>query len=275
MTTYNRAEYTRLSLEWLLSSATVDTRVWLWHNGTDEETLAEVESQLSHPSVHRFHHSVKNVKLRDPTNWILREGDSQFVAKVDDDCLVPDQWIQILMKAHEDEPNFGALGCWRFMDEDFDEPAARKKIRRFRGGHQVMCHPWVEGSGFLLKRECVDRVGGLRDRESGMTDYMIRIASKGWINGWYYPFLWQEHMDDPRAPHTRLRTDGDIQKYGPLSAWISDASTIEEWEQQLRDSAALLQHLPSDTSYYYPWRRSVRRFLQRRRRQFSGRDPRQ
>lgn len=263
MITYNRAPYTRLSLDRLLSSATEDTRVWLWHNGTDEETLAEVEAHLDHPSVHRFHHSVENVKLRQPTNWILSEGDSEYVAKVDDDCLVPDRWIETLSEAHEAEPKFGALGCWRFMEEDFDEPAATKKIHEFRGGHRVLCHPWVEGSGFLLKRACVDRVGELRDSESGITDYMIRIAFKGWINGWYYPFLWQEHMDDPRAPHTLLKTDADLEKYAPLSVWMSGARRIEDWEQQLRDSAALLQHLPSSTSYYYPWRRSLRRFFLR------------
>lgn len=266
MVTHNRPEYTRLSLERLLESATGDTRVWLWHNGTDQETLAEVESHVDHPRVHRFHHSPENVKLRDPTNWILREGDSQFVAKVDDDCLVPDRWIEILSRAHEDEPAFGVLGCWHFMEEDVDEEAVASKLREFRGGHRVMWHPWVGGSGFLMKRECVDRVGELRDRESAITDYMIRIAFAGWTNGWYYPFLWQEHMDDPRSPHTLLKTDADLQRYAPLSVWMSGARTIEAWEQQMRDSAALLQQLPSGNSYYYPWRRSLRRFFLRLRR---------
>lgn len=261
MITYNRPEYTRLSLERLLTSAPEEMRVWLWHNGTDEETLAVVRERLEHPNVHRFHHSLENVRLRDPTNWILEQGDSEYVSKVDDDCLVPENWIEVLTKAHEAEPSFGALGCWRFMPEDFDEAAARKKIREFKGGHKVMCHPWVEGSGFLLKRACVDRVGSLKSSESGITDYLIRVAFNGWINGWYFPFLWQEHMDDPRAPHTLLKSDADFEKYAPLSAALSGATTIAQWEQQLRNSAAQVQQLPSNLSYYYPWRRSLRRLL--------------
>ena len=41
MITYNRPEYTRLSLERLLATCDESMRVWVWHNGTDEETLPE------------------------------------------------------------------------------------------------------------------------------------------------------------------------------------------------------------------------------------------
>jgi len=263
MITYNRPVYTRLALARLLDSANDDVRVWLWHNGVHEETLEVVEGYLDHPNVHKFHHSRENVKLRDPTNWILEEGDSEYVSKVDDDCLVPEGWIEVLTRAHEDEPAFGALGCWRFMPEDYNDADAQKKIREFKGGHKVMCHPWVEGSGFLLKRVCVDRVGKLRPRESGITSYLIRVALAGWTNGWYFPFLWQEHMDDPRAPHTLLKTDADFLQYSPLSAPLTGAETVAQWDRQLRNSAANLQKLPSDPSYYRPWRRSARRFLRR------------
>ena len=263
MITYNRPEYTRLALERLLASADENARVWLWHNGTHEETLEVVKEHADHPRVYKFHHSVENVKLRDPTNWILQEGDSEYVSKVDDDCLVPEGWIDVLTLAHEEEPSFGALGCWRFMPEDYDEAAAQKKIREFGGGHKVMCHPWVEGSGFLLKRTCVDRVGLLKPRESGITDYLIRVALKGWTNGWYFPFLWQEHMDDPRAPHTLLKSDADLQKYSPLSAPLSGAETVAQWERQLRNSAAYLQNSPSNAAYYHPRRRFARRLLGR------------
>ncbi len=263
MITYNRPEYTRLALGRLLTSAGENMRVWLWHNGTHEETLAVVKEHVEHPNVYKFHHSLENVKLRDPTNWILQQGNSEYVSKVDDDCLVPQGWVDVLTQAHEAEPLFGALGCWRFMPEDYDEAAAQSKIREFSGGHKVMCHPWVEGSGFLLKRRCVDRIGLLRSRESGITAYLTRVALKGWINGWYFPFLWQEHMDDPRAPHTLLKSDADLRKYAPLSVALSGAETVAQWDQQLRKSAANLQKSPSNPAYYHPWRTSVRRVLRR------------
>jgi hypothetical protein len=213
--------------------------------------------------VHRFHHSVENVKLREPTNWLLHEGSSEYVAKVDDDCLVPDGWIGVLIRAHEAEPRFGALACWHFMPEDYDEAASRHKIREFSGGHKIIQHPWVGGTGFVMKRKCVEDVGLVDPQHAGITAYFTRAALRGWVNGWYLPLLYQEHMDDPRAPHTLLKTDADMEKYPPLSSALSGARTIADWERQLKNSAAKLQRSPSSALYHHPWAASARRLLGR------------
>ncbi len=266
MITYNRPAYTRLSLPRLLETCDETCRVWLWHNGTDEETLDVVCSHLDHPRVHEFHHSLQNKKLREPTNWLFENARGEYVSKVDDDCLVPRDWLTILRKAHDDEPRFGALGCWHFMPEDFCAKVCDQKIRTFRRGHSAICHPWVGGSGFLLKRKCVTRVGLLRSKDTGMTGYHVRVALKGWVNGWYYPLLWQEHMDDPRAPHTLLKSDTDLQQHLPLSACNFGAETLDQWDRQLRCSAQALQRLPSNPLYFHPWRVTLRRQRDRLRR---------
>jgi len=263
MITYNRAAYARRSLACLLESCDDSGRIWIWQNGSDPETMEVVHGFRHHPRVYRFHHSKENRKLRDPTNWLLSEADGEYVSKVDDDCLVPENWLNVLRRAHKDEPQLGAIGCWRFMPEDFRPALAERKIKEFRGGHKILTHPWVEGSGFLMKRECVKKVGLLREKESGITGYLTRVALAGWTNGWYYPFLWQEHMDDPRAPHTLIRTDDDLQRYLPLSAKNFGANSVEAWDAQLRRSAERLQRLPSDPRYYAPWRAVLRRRVQR------------
>ncbi len=263
LVTYNRAAYTRLSLPRLLETADENTRVWLWHNGTDEETLSVVRSHSEHPRVYRFHHSVENVKLTEPTNWILREGRAEYFAKVDDDCLVPDQWINTLRRAHEAEPRFGAIGCWHFMEDDFDEAVCRHKIQEFGGGQSIIRHPWIGGSGFLMKRRCVEETGFIDPRHRGITGYFTRAALKGWINGWYLPLLVQEHMDDPRAPNTMLKTDEDMLRCMPLSSSRTGARTVADWDRQLRNSAAELQRLPSNAAYYHPWLAAGRRLLGR------------
>ena len=105
MITYNRPEYTRLALDRLLATGDENLRVWLWHNGAHEETLSVVREHLDHPCVWKFHHSRENAKLRDPTNWILQEGDSEYVSKVDDDCLVPEGWIEHSVRRLDVEPS--------------------------------------------------------------------------------------------------------------------------------------------------------------------------
>lgn len=228
-------------------------RVWLWHNGSHEETLGVVSELAKHPAVHQFHHSVENVKLRKPTNWLFSESKGDYLSKVDDDCLVPDQWYQKLKAAHEANANIGVVGCWRFMPEDFAPELANRKISGLLGDHQILANCWVEGSGYVMKRACVAQAGLIRERES-FTRYCIRLAKLGWDNGWYYPFLYQEHMDDPRAAHSLLKSDADLQKYLPLSARNFGARTLSEWQAQLQRSARIVQEAPQDPRAFSRWR---------------------
>lgn len=255
MITYNRPVYTRLALSALLNRSSASTRVWLWQNGEDPETLEVVES--FRPRLFRYHHSRENLGLTTPTNWLFENARGQFLSKVDDDCIVPLEWDLKLAQAHADEPLFGVIGCWRFPDEDFFPELAQRKIRTFSGGHQLLVNMWVEGSGYLMKRACVDKLGPIRNGRS-FSDYCIRIGRSGWVNGWMYPFLYQEHMDDPRAEHSVLRTDADFVSRLPLSARKNGVKTLEAWVAQLKRSAKLVQSAPIDPAYWSPFRRRIR-----------------
>lgn len=262
MVTYARAGYVRMSLPRLLDSCDERARVWLWHNGDDRETLSVVESHLEHPRVHRFHHHATNVGLTEPTNWLWRHADGDLLGKVDDDCLVDPHWMATLAEAHDAHPAFGVLGSWRFYDEDFEPLLASRKIQRFPGGHAVMVHPWVQGSGYLMKRACVEAHGLLVEGQS-FTSYCVDIALEGRVNGWYYPFVHEEHLDDPRSPYTALRTDADLRQQRPLSAGLTRPTTLAEWEDQMRRSARRLQAAPADPRHYRGWRAKARRVRQR------------
>src|SRR5688500_14710804 len=100
MITYNRPDYTLLSLARLLDSCDPSMRVWLWHNGGHAETLDAVKSMANHPRVHHFHHSVENKRLREPTNWFWQNADGDYVSKIDDDNLMTPGWGQRLRAAH-------------------------------------------------------------------------------------------------------------------------------------------------------------------------------
>jgi glycosyltransferase involved in cell wall biosynthesis len=269
MITYNRPEYTRLSLTRLLETCNQTMRVWLWHNGDHGETADVVKSVAQHPSVHEFHHSKENRKLREPTNWLWQNAKGDYLSKVDDDCLLPDGWAQQLRGAHEDGSQFGVLGCWRFQDEDFEPRLAERKIRELAGGHRVMTNCWVEGSGYLMKRRCVQQAGLLRPGET-FTQYCVRLASAGWINGWYYPFIRQEHMDDPRALHSLIKSDADLQHHLPLSAINSGVKTVEQWTAQLRRSARIVQSASPNPRVHTGWRRKLRTAGMKVRRALGG-----
>lgn len=258
MITHNRPEAVRRSLPRLLQTCPPDCSVWIWHNGSEKETLEVVTRLADHPRVERFHHSEQNVKLRPPTNWLWGESSAQYLSKVDDDCLVTPGWIQTLRRAHEDYAGFGVLGSWRHYPDEFVAELAFRKIKSFPGGHQVMQNHWVQGSGYLLKSRDVHEMGVLKHDQS-FTDWCVQLARRGRVNGFYYPFIFEDHMDDPRSANTLLHTDEDLLRNPPLSAQRNSVGSLAEWEQRNRGAALLLQRASLDMRHYSGWRPVARR----------------
>lgn len=257
MITYRSAGYLHLSLPRLLDSLGDEDRVWLWHNGDDEATLEALRPYRTDERVARFHHSRDNVKLRQPTNWLWQESTARFVSKVDDDCLIDPGWLQTFTDYHRDIPDLGIIGSWRHPAEDFLPAEAARKTETFPGGHRIMRNPWVQGSGYLMHREQAVALGGLGPSES-FTGFCIRLARTGAINGFAYPFVPEDHMDDPRSPHTLIRTDEDLAERLPLSAQANGVTSVSQWTAQLVQSAHLLQRSPVDPRYYSGWRAKLR-----------------
>lgn len=270
MITYNSPDHVKVSLPHLLGTCDEETRVWLWHNGDDEETLDVVRSYAEDPRVYRFHHSRENVRLRQPTNWLWQEGDGAFVSKVDDDCLPAEGWIQQLRRAHLGNPGFGAVGCWRFLEEDFVPELAELKIQQYAGGVQLLRNHWVQGSGYLLPRAVVDRNGSIRDGQS-FTQYCLELARAGAINGWLYPFIHEDNMDDPRSPNTLFHDDEAFLRRMPLTAQALGIRTVADWVKQEHESAVAVQAASLDLREYSGWRAKRRNLRKRAQRLIRGR----
>lgn len=258
MITYKRAAFTRMALARLLESCDPEMRVWVWHNGDHAETLEVVRSFQGHPRFHKLHISPENVKLRAPTNWFWANAEGEYLSKVDDDCLLPDGWGATLRSAHAAEPKLGVIGCWRFYDEDFMPEVAAKKIRALAGGHRIMTHGFVQGSGHVLKREVYRQLGPIREGES-FTGYCIRAAFHGWINGWYFPFIHEDHMDDARSPHYPIKTEEEFQRNLSLSQINFGVKSLADWQRFGRVLARHLQHDIIDPRDHFGWRGWLKR----------------
>jgi hypothetical protein len=191
------------------------------------------------------------------------------LGKVDDDCVVPRDWIPKLSHAHQDAPELGVAACWHFQPEDFVPELANRKIKSLPGGHQLLLSMWVGGSGYLMKRDCVDRLEVLA-RGQSFPDYCIELSKAGWTNGWLYPFLYQDHMDDPRSPRTAIKSNADLTGCLPLSAKKNGVVTVEEWTEQLKRSATRVQEARIDRDYWSTRRRLFRRIRGKLRRLATG-----
>lgn len=262
MITYKRASFTKMSLGRLLNSCDPTMRVWVWHNGDDTETLDVARSFEGHPRLYKLHISSKNLKLRAPTNWFWEQSDGEYISKVDDDCLVPDNWGETLRHAHEAAPKLGVIGCWRFYDEDFEPKFADRKIQTFTARHRIMVHGFVQGSGYVMKRSVYRQLGPLKDDES-FTGYCIRAAYQGWTNGWYYPFIHEDHMDDARSPNYPIKTEEEFKKNLSLSQINFGVKSLEEWRLFGRVLARHLQVEIINPKDHFGWRRILRKVRER------------
>jgi GT2 family glycosyltransferase len=262
MITYRRVAYTRLSLSRLCETLPDWAKITVWDNNSGAEMRKLLEEYETHPRIEKIIFNENNDRLRGPTNWFWQNStDADLLGKVDDDCLMPPGWCETLTQAHDDIPTAGALACWHFPEEDVVPDIAERKVQRF-GGHRIMRNCWVQGSGYLIKRSMVAEMGGLADGESFQT-YCTRAAAAGRIHGWYYPFIYLEHMDDPRAPHTEMKTEEDFHRLGPLSAKTFRVGSREDWVKRLKYSAWSLQACSTDPRYYLGWRAALRRKVNR------------
>ncbi len=262
MITHKRPGFTKLSLDRLLNSCDSQMRVWVWQNGPHKETLNVVRSFEGHPKLFKLHISLENKKLRDPTNWFWRESNATFVSKVDDDCLVPDDWGPTLREALGADARLGLLACWLFYKEDFVPELAARKIERFGEGQEVMTHAFVQGSGYVMKRAVYDQIGPIKEGES-FSSYGIRAASKGWINGWLFPFIHIDHMDDPRSDHYPYQSDEAFLANLSLSKANFGIRSLAEAKQFSRALARRAQEEIIDPRQYFGWRSGWRKLKQK------------
>lgn len=262
---YNRLAYTKLAMESLLADPTEEFFLTIWDNASKDGTR-EYLSSVQDPRIVRKIFARENVHVYGAAKECFTNSSADLVGFVPNDFLFAPGWTRILAKAHADVPEFGKISCWHLGEEFFDEARARPKIQKF-GQHQILRHPWTDGCGLLkLKtvREC-----GLRG--IGATDYGKRMALKGYVNGFYFPLIYVEHMDYPWSRHSKFskRAQHGIEMgvtYKNLG--ISSLDEAKAWHQ------VVVQNIldgPWDVKYYVGWRSVVGRIRTNVKKVISGR----
>jgi glycosyltransferase involved in cell wall biosynthesis len=246
--TFNRLRYTRLSLPRLLADPSERFDLVIWDNGSTDGT-AEFLRSVHDPRIREVVLRPANEGQAAATNYAWSRSDAELCGKVDNDCLVTPGWTRVLASAHAAISELGGIGCWHFMEEDFDLERAAPKLRRM-GTHQIVVHPHIGGTGFLLKRKDYESFGPVDERL--LSRFWIRLAIHGRINGWHYPLVLQEHMDDPRSSYCAMPER--IEPHG--GSWITRSrglTTRADFERWIRDDAAKILGSPSEVTASLRW----------------------
>ena len=265
---YNRLDYTKLALDSLLADPTEEFSLTIWDNGSTDGTK-DYLSSVDDARIVRRVYARENVGLRGAVNNLFNKSSADLVGIIPNDFLVTPGWTRPLAKAHVDVPEFGMIGCWHFFPDDFDYERAKHKIQKF-GQHQVLRHPWTGGGAGLVKLKTIRECGPLES--SVTTSYLRRMALRGYVNGFYFPLIYVEHMDDPKSRHCRIKDKESFDSTANITAGLQ-AGRYNDPEGRLQWRQEIVRNLlddPYEPRYYLGWRGKLRRLKSRMRKFIAG-----
>lgn len=257
--TCNRLEYTKKSLPALLADKNEEFNLYIWDNNSKDGTQEYLKS-IKDPRIKEIVLSDHNAGQTQPTNLIWSSSQDDLLGKVDNDCVMPAGWTKKLGSAHEDIERLGTVACWHYYPDDFDYELSKEKIEDF-GSHKILRHPWTGGTGFLIKNDTYKKIGCLKRK--AFTRYFLKMAKKGYVNGFYFPLIYQEHMDDPRSEYSLLRDNKSIEKYLPATAHNFGVDSVEKWLEFLQRDAERLQKASYDPSDYVGLKADTKRLCRK------------
>lgn len=262
--THNRFEYTRKCIECLLENSAEEFDLYLWDNASKDET-PEYLNSIKDPRIVEIILSKDNVGQTGAMNYAWSKTKAELVGKLDNDCLVTPGWTHILAEAHKDIPELGVVACWHYFPEDFNYELAKRKIHTFNN-HQIFRHPWVGGTGFLLKRDTFLKMGQWNIGPNvATTYYFLKMALAGYVNGYYYPLIYQEHMDDPLSKYSMMKDDKSIGSLYDITYTLRTMK-IRTMGKRMEWRSYVIRNLlcgPWEAKYYVGWRGKLRRLMRR------------
>ena len=256
--TYNRLHYTKFALDSILADPDEMFSLTIWDNGSTDGTIEYLKNEVSDPRISDMHFSDENIGQTAAVNTIWSRSKADLLGKLDNDCLMTPGWTKTLAEAHRDIEKLGVVACWHFFEDDFDEKRASGKIQTF-GRHRIFRHPWTCGTGLLVKNETYQRLGPIESK--AMTKYWLQMATAGYINGFYYPLIYQEHMDDPKSRYAAIKTQEDFAKARQTTVGLG-AGRYDDMEGRFGWRQEIVRNLlddPYDPAYYTGLGHKVRR----------------
>ncbi len=254
---YNRLEYTKLSLASVLADLNEEFSLTIFDNGSTDGTTEYLKKEVNDPRIEDIILSHKNIGQTAAVNQVWSRSKADLLGKLDNDCLMSPGWTKILGQAHADIPELGVVACWHYFLEDFDFEKAKRKIQRF-GQHQILKHPWTCGTGVLIKRDTFKKFGPIQDK--AMTQYWTNMAIAGLTNGWYFPLVHQEHMEDPLSTKCMYHDDESLRAVKEFTYGLRERN-INTMKQRLKRRKIILENLICGSPHvenYMGWRAKLR-----------------
>jgi glycosyltransferase involved in cell wall biosynthesis len=137
----------------------------------------------------------------------VQETDAEWIAFVDDDCLLAEDWVEEAARFAAGHPACGAFGGEVILDWETPPPPYALKRRYAYAGkrHGETAHrrPWLAGAGMVVRRKALEDCGwidrqfledriGRRPVSGGDMEIGLRIAARSEV--WHNPACKLRHV---------------------------------------------------------------------------------
>ncbi len=259
---YNRIEYSKRAFASIVNRPGLPVAVTMWDNGSTDATREWMES-IPLDTVVRKVHAGRNYGLAVAMNdFFIMNARYPFVVKVDNDTVLPANWLRDLMDVMTDSSREAMLGavsgtCLRPYGDTFKDWVEKYMVTRPFGDHKLHYNSYVLGTGVLINMELIRKRGLLFEKFpraigsgpddpcliSGWTAY-IRAAHE--YEGWKFAFyskvpvqllnIKEEHVLSNDYPEY----DAEIQKVRDEgNAWWESVGGLDGVEQYVKTHGGL------------------------------------
>ena len=204
MVVRDRLEYTKKAIE-ALAKQTYPFRLTIWDNASKENTKEYLRELWADSSFGRKIEDIifsdENKPLSEITNTLFLRSGADLVGKVDNDVIVPPDWLERCVKAHEAYEDFEFIGGFHFLPEDIAN--LKPKIDTFNG-IDIWRKGHIGGCSFVIKRKDFLDIGLIPTSDKilmGLSEYQHIFHKHGKVNGYLWPPIWVDHFEDARSPN--------------------------------------------------------------------------
>ncbi|MDJ0765530.1 MAG: glycosyltransferase family 2 protein [Myxococcota bacterium] len=182
MVTYNRLDFTRITLERLLKNTTLPFRLVILDNGSTDGTQDWLKANREgFPFIDKLFFFEENLgigrALNNGMSYALSQ--SQRVGRIDNDVLVPPRWLEDLTAVLESDLNpMVVAGC--ITDDDVAKAQIRNSVPQHVAGLKVYAVDYAGGFLNLYRSDVFDQLGFFPEYPLyGVEDGGLCKAAKG------------------------------------------------------------------------------------------------
>ncbi len=194
MITWNRLEYTKKAINAIIENTNHPYKLFIWDNGSTDGTVDYLK-KLKDKNI-RIHYSKTNTGLVPPQNYFFNSfKDYNYVAKVDNDTIVPRNWLSRLKEVMDSFPLF-AVEADHFLMLSYDVKTNDEYYRHLFSSDfkdfKLYFSEIVGGTGTLIRMSYIDEP--LPEIPGTLSGWIQYQADKNRISA-FYGGVWVDRLD--------------------------------------------------------------------------------